>query len=84
MTHVFVVARWMDGGGERVHARPNAWAFAGNCEKKATKNTSCCFGGDCRSYHHPHTILFTARGIMSAHSAYYKSMYIGSHRLSVW
>ena len=19
---------WMDGGGERVHARPNAWAFA--------------------------------------------------------
>ena len=35
MTHVYVriyvVARWMDGGdggGERVHARPNAWAFA--------------------------------------------------------
>ena len=26
--HAFVVARWMEGGGERVHARPNAWAFA--------------------------------------------------------
>ena len=27
-TRVHFVARWMDGGGERVHARPNAWAFA--------------------------------------------------------
>ena len=51
----YIIYGWMDGGGEGVHARPNAWAFVRALDGR---------WGTVRLHHQHQLGLFTTRGIL--------------------